>query len=252
MLHSPLDGSVFRWIESQTTETDRQALLSIQDALCARGPYRYLEVGSHIGGSLQPHIIDPRCLGIYSIDPRPLEQPDERWTFTYKYEGNSTERMLALLAQIPGANLGKLQTFESASWELPAASIPPVVGFAFIDGEHTNAAVLRDFHAVRRFMAPDSVLAFHDCFVIPHALLRIRRMLRREQASHRFLYFPGSAVVAIAFGAGSLAEALVRAGWQEKLPIAHWQSARLFALRHLRSVYALRHRYRRVRGADAS
>src|SRR6185436_15946820 len=119
MIQTPLDLSLFRWIESQTSESDRQALLSIREAVCSNAAsYRYLEVGSHLGGSLQPHVIDTRCVNIFSIDPRPLEQPDDRWTSKYRYEGNSTEQMLALLSRIPAANISKIQTFEASSWEL--------------------------------------------------------------------------------------------------------------------------------------
>src|ERR1044071_5668489 len=155
MNRTTLDLSLFRWIESQTSESDRRALLSIREALCGViGSYRYLEVGSHLGGSLQPHVVDARCTGIISIDPRPQEQADERWKSNYRYEGNSTERMLALLSQIPAADTGKIQTFESSASDVSPTSIPTPVDFAFIDGEHTNAAVVRDFNAVRRFLSP--------------------------------------------------------------------------------------------------
>src|SRR5438034_566550 len=179
MKQTPLDLSLFRWIESQTNETDRKALLSLREAICdIVGTYHYAEVGSHLGGSLQPHVIDARCVNIYSIDPRPLEQPDERSTGKHKYEGNSTARMLCLLSTIPNANINKIQTFEISSWELSPSSIPKPVDLAFIDGEHTNSAVVRDFISVRRFLSPASILAFHDCFVTPGALSNISHMLQ--------------------------------------------------------------------------
>ena len=39
MKQTPLDLSLFRWIESQTNETDRKALLSLRDY--AMRPTRY-------------------------------------------------------------------------------------------------------------------------------------------------------------------------------------------------------------------
>ncbi|MES2596114.1 MAG: class I SAM-dependent methyltransferase [Verrucomicrobiota bacterium] len=195
------------------------ALLSISEAICAgAGHYCYAEVGSHLGGSLQPHVRDPRCTKIYSIDPRPLEQPDDRWTFKYRYEGNSTERMLELLSAIPGADTAKIQTFEASSWDLAQDSMAEPADFVFIDGEHTNTAVIRDFIAMRRFLSPLAVMAFHDCFVTPAAFLKIARMLRSENRTHWIKYFPRSNVVAIVFDP-SLNAQLQNLGWQDGLPV---------------------------------
>lgn len=219
MIQTPLDLSLFRWVESQTSESDRQALLSIREAVCSITPfYRYLEVGSHLGGSLQPHVVDARCVNIFSIDPRPLEQPDERWTSKYRYEGNSTDRMLALLSKIPSANISKIQTFEASSWELAPVTVPWPIDFAFINGEHTNSAVVRDFISVRRFLSPAAIVAFHDCSVTPSAFFKISRTLMRERQTIGFLCFPNSSVVAIAFGSMELNQALRKFGWQEGLP----------------------------------
>jgi hypothetical protein len=252
MKHSTFDFSDFQWIESQTTPADRRALLSIKEALCAEtGSYRYLEVGSHLGGSIQPHISDPRCLGIVSIDPRPLEQPDERWTTNYKYENNSTARMLKLLSAVPGADMGKIQTFEESTESMLPGSIAASADFAFIDGVHTNSAVLRDFHSVRKFLSVPSVLAFHDCFVTPKAFREIRQTLLRERASHQFIYFPESNVVSIVFGSKCFSGALLGLGWQAKFPISRSLEIRqylsqrfpkaLSILRRLRDRLARRH-----------
>jgi hypothetical protein len=228
MKQTPLDLSCFRWIKSQTRESDRQALLSIIETVCSvDGSYRYLEVGSYLGGSLQPHVVDPRCVSIFSIDPRPSEQADERSIVMYEYEDNSTDKMLSLLAKIPGANINKIKTFETNSWDLSPADIPTPVEFAFIDGEHTNAAVLRDFPAVRRFLAPSSVLAFHDCFAVPGALLEIACTLKRESRDLWFLSFPHSCVVVVVFGSKRFADALLDSGWRRGFRISRLHSLRL-------------------------
>jgi hypothetical protein len=242
MIQTSLDLSLFRWIESQTSESDRQALLSIREAVCSIAPsYHYLEVGSHLGGSLQPHVADARCAKIFSIDPRPLEQPDERWTSKYRYEGNSTERMLALLSTIPAANISKIQTFEASSWDLAPAHVSSPIDFAFIDGEHTNSAVVRDFVSVRRFLSTTSILAFHDCFVTPGAFLKISRMLWRERQTNGFLYYPDSGVVAIVFASVRLNEALLQFGWRKGLPYSHFDYFKsLFRARFPRVISVLR------------
>ncbi len=228
-LNAP-DLDSFRWIHTQTSVEDRAALLTIREAICATKPtYEYLEVGSHLGGSLQPHIADARCAKIYSIDPRPSEQPDERYLGTFKYESNSTERMFEHLRKVPGADLSKVITFEKCSWDLPDDALAPGVDFIFVDGEHTNGAVLRDFAAVRRFLAPEAVLAFHDCYVTPAALKTIRKQIRASGKPATFGYYPSSNVVCIIFGASPrIADGLAKAGWQPEFP-SFWKTS--FALK---------------------
>ena len=64
------DTSLFAYVPSQTSEADRESLLRLHGAACrAYGEFRYLEIGSHLGGSLQVLIADRRCTGITSIDP---------------------------------------------------------------------------------------------------------------------------------------------------------------------------------------
>src|SRR4051812_12044666 len=84
-----LDLSLFDVIPSQSTSDDKGSLLALQLAVRdAVGEYTYLEIGSYLGGSIQPHLLDPECRKIYSIDKRPRSQPDERG-IDYIYENNS-------------------------------------------------------------------------------------------------------------------------------------------------------------------
>ena len=70
-----LDLGLFAQITSQSTESDKRSLLAVQDAVREivgpEGKYNYLEIGSYLGGSIQPHLIDQRCERIFSIDKRP-------------------------------------------------------------------------------------------------------------------------------------------------------------------------------------
>ena len=55
-----LDLSLFDAIPSQSSAWDRRSLLACQAAIRQRiGRYVYLEIGSHLGGSLQTHVLDP-------------------------------------------------------------------------------------------------------------------------------------------------------------------------------------------------
>ena len=67
-----LDLSLFEQIESESSERDQLSWLAIQRIIRTRVKgYTYLEIGSHLGGSIQQHFLDPACRSIYSIDPRP-------------------------------------------------------------------------------------------------------------------------------------------------------------------------------------
>ena len=164
-----LDTTLFEAIESQTTEPDRRSLLALHAAVADRGPFRYLEIGSHLGGSLQALVADPRCAEIVSIDTRPASQPDERGG-PFHYDGNSTERMLALLAALPGADVSKLRTFEVGTDELAAAELPGAPAMCLIDGEHTNEAALRDARFCLEAVGGSGIIAFHDSNVVQRAI----------------------------------------------------------------------------------
>ena len=52
-----LDLRVFDRVPSQTTADDRRSLLAVQRAVARHfGEYCYLEIGSHLGGSIQTHL----------------------------------------------------------------------------------------------------------------------------------------------------------------------------------------------------
>ena len=73
-----LDTTLFDAVPCQLYDDDRRSLLAVQAAVRRRaGAYRYLEIGSYLGGSIQAHLLDPRCERIYSIDNRSAAAPDE-------------------------------------------------------------------------------------------------------------------------------------------------------------------------------
>src|SRR5690606_30491605 len=113
-----LDLSLFSAIESQSTAEDKASLLACQLAVRSLVPgYRYLEIGSHLGGSIQPHLRDPLCSAIVSIDKRPQKQPDERG-FDYTYLNNSTERMLENLRRVDETAVAKITTIDGGTDEI--------------------------------------------------------------------------------------------------------------------------------------
>src|SRR5262245_35905680 len=109
--------SLFSHISSESTPQDRRSLLSLHVACRQMRPFTYLEIGSHLGGSLQALVVDPLCERIISIDARPAAVSDERQgrVGTFSYEGNSTARMMGLLAAVPGADVRKIHTIDAGT-----------------------------------------------------------------------------------------------------------------------------------------
>lgn len=166
-----LDVDLFSFVPMQGLESDARALLALHIAVAAaRTLFAYLEIGSFRGGSLQALVADERCSRVMSIDPRTAETPDET-RGTYTYDENTTARMLEALSQVPGADLGKVATFETTTQAMSPAELPERPDCCFIDGEHSNEAVLAD----ARFCAEalggaGGVIAFHDWGIVRPAI----------------------------------------------------------------------------------
>jgi len=203
------DISIFDHIPSQTNVNDRVSLLLIQQSLRKTGDYVYLEIGSHLGGTIQPHYADSRCQRIYSIDKRPLSQPDERGE-RYAYPENSTRTMRENLARaFPAADQNKLVTYDMDASEVEPSRVEIAPDFCFIDGEHTDKALLSDFRFCLSVSKPDTLIATHDSGVVVNALQTIKRQLDADNIPYERLKLAGS-VYAIALGK--------KAGlWRERL-----------------------------------
>ena len=175
-----LDLSLFDCIPSQTSNEDRRALLGVQRAVMRRQrQFAYLEIGSHLGGSIQPYLVNPTCTHIYSIDPRPLLQSDDRAeAYIADYPENSTSRMLGNLRAIDPEAVCKVQCFEADARDVDVAAIEIRPMIAFIDGEHTREAVNSDFDFCLRVVATGGVIVFHDFPIIYKAIFDALHKLR--------------------------------------------------------------------------
>lgn len=181
-----LDTSVFDNITSETNKEDRLSLLALQRSISKiTGTYAYLEIGSHLGGSIQPHLLHMSCECIISIDPRPLQQPDDRKNgFIAYYDENSTERMINNLSELDSSAVKKVITIEKASWEINKNEFKEVPDLALIDGEHTYKAVVSDFKFCKSVVNPKGVIYFHDYHHIHKAITDICRTLKNDGVFH--------------------------------------------------------------------
>jgi hypothetical protein len=175
-----LDLSLFDKVYSQSTPEDKLSFLMIQKSVRASvGRYSYLEIGSHLGGTIQPYLVDPSCEKIYSIDKRPASQPDHRG-MEFAYPDNSTQRMMELLSHVSQTDVQKIECFDDDVRNVPPAKIAHRPAVCLIDGEHTERAVLSDFMFCRSVLADRGVICFHDSNVVFTGLQKIIDHLRQE------------------------------------------------------------------------
>jgi Methyltransferase domain len=202
-----LDPSIFV-LDSQTSTNDRISLLRLQRLIRRRDDtYCYLEIGSHLGGSLLPHLADPRCAWAISVDPRPGAQPDERGGSPFIYEGNSTRRMIECLSKhLPEETLQKLQTFDSDAAAVQRSEVQRNVQLALIDGEHTNVAAFSDFLSIFPFLAEDAVVACHDADLVTDSIYNAERFLTYSGIPFKSLFLPDCVA---AIGLRAMGEALL-------------------------------------------
>lgn len=188
-----LDATLFELIPDQLESWDRRALLGLHSAAASTlGSFTYLEIGSYLGGSLQVLIRDPRCARIISIDPRLSSVPDERGP-EWEYEENTTEHMVQRLCRVPHADTSKLATLDMRSQDVQPDMLPARPDLCFIDGEHTDDAVLRDAEVCMSAVAGEGVIAFHDYQLVQHG---IREFLsKRWHDISTALAFPGAVFV---------------------------------------------------------
>jgi hypothetical protein len=193
-----LDTSVFAIQPGHYS--DRTSFLRVQRLVRTLQPgYAYLEVGSDLGGSLLPHLLDPACRVAVSVDPRPESQPDERGS-DFHYVGNSTERMLAELGKHAGPEeLGKLVTLDTDAARIDRTTVPARPHLVLIDAEHTNVAAFSDFLSVLPLVADDSMITFHDANLVGDTIQIIERFLTYMRTPYSTVILP-SCVAVFGFG----------------------------------------------------
>lgn len=175
-----LDLAVFQSISSQTSDGDKTSLLACRNAAANLvDSYVYLEIGSYLGGSLQPFLLDEKCRLIYSLDKRPAMQADERG-LDYIYKNNSTARMLENLKKV-SPDLSKIVTIDGDVSEISPEKIVNKPHLCFIDGEHTDPAVFADFRFCLQVCASNAAILFHDAATIYNGLQNIIGFLNEKQ-----------------------------------------------------------------------
>jgi hypothetical protein len=119
------------------------------------------------------------------LDPRPQQQPDERSAgFVVCYPENSTKKMLELLSSTGYGDVAKIDCFDLDASAVDPGRIAQRPRIAFIDGEHTRAAVISDFRFCMRVLSSDGVALFHDFSIIYPALREIFAELDNQNRTY--------------------------------------------------------------------
>lgn len=180
-------------IPSQTTVTDKHWFMQMIRFMQENNyftHYRYLEIGSYLGGTLCPPLADENCVEVFSIDKRPGIQVDARQA-KFDYRGVTTEVMLQKLKEVPGLDLTKLKTYDGDARDCYLISN---YNIAFIDGEHTDEAAFSDFLSIYKNLMPYSVVLFHDANLVSHGIDNVLRFLRFEKRQITYRCFEDSSM----------------------------------------------------------
>lgn len=183
-------------IQSQTSHSDKEFLLNARNLVKNYiDKYAYLEVGSYLGGSLTPFLMDPSCTAVYAVDERGRQIPDERG-LDIDYSGITNQAMIDKLRE-HAISIDKLNAFDGSIEKLQTDQ---KVDLAFIDGEHTDLACFRDFIWTFSMMNRHSVIMFHDSTLIYKSLRIIQIYLDSCKIHFKFMKSSGSAMSAILLG----------------------------------------------------
>lgn len=184
-------------ISSQTSYNDKIFLLRTIDFLKSKiDKFKYIEIGSFLGGSLVPFLKEDACELVISVDERERQQPDERGA-KYNYAGITEETMINNLIS-HRASISKLQTYNGSinTYDSPACEFD----LAFIDGEHTDLACVRDFVWLYPKMKQDSIIMFHDSSIVHKGLSIVRELMFAKKIKFSFFKDESSEMSAILQG----------------------------------------------------
>lgn len=197
-----LDIGLFDLVETQSNEKDRRSWLAVQRAVRdAKDAYAYLEIGSYLGGSLQQYLQDPKCRRIYSIDNR---------TKDARHATNSEQTMIDNLRRVAPADMDKLVCFSGDASLVCPGDIDRAPDICFIDGEHTDRAVLSDFAFCLRVCAPDAAVLFHDAGSTRPGIKECLRVLRRSGRPFVAQKLPGNTFAISLWGSPVGSDARIR------------------------------------------
>lgn len=179
-------------IPTQLSPGDCRVLQAVLNHVSQQQPYTYLEIGSYLGGSLHAHLTTPRCELAWSVDTRRRNQIQDERNIDYAYTA-TTQDMLDLFAanSIPTQ---RLHTIDGTVEDVPDIRVDLI----FIDGEHTNSAVISD--AVNCLRFEPRIMMFHDDWIVSDGIDHFIQYLQDQDVPADHYKMRDSDITVIAFG----------------------------------------------------
>ena len=183
-------------ISSQTSDIDKLFLLkTIKLINSTIKNYKYLEIGSFLGGSLTPFIMDKKCTKILSIDERNKKLSDER-SERWDYKKITEKTMINNLKK-HNLIINKVQTFNG---DIKNYFSKDKYNLIFIDGVHTDQNCFSDFLHGLDLIDKNSIIIFHDTGIIFKAIKLAMIYLHKNKIKFKFVKKSKSEMSAIFFG----------------------------------------------------
>lgn len=184
-------------ISSQTSNEDKLVLLKIITFLKNKKKkgFYYLEIGSFLGGSLTPFLMEDKCKLVMSIDKRNQNLDDER-NEKWNYQSVSENDMFNKIKNFK-LSTKKLRTFNGDISNFKSRNKFDLV---FIDGIHTDKNTFSDFICAHKLTKNDSIILFHDSSIIFKSITIIDILLQSQKIKFKTFKFQGSEITGIFFG----------------------------------------------------
>ena len=180
-------------IPSQLNSNDHALLRSAAQMLADIKPYHYLEIGSWMGGSLQYHLINDRCVSALSVDTRSRDKIRDEREIDYAYSA-TTQDMLDTL-QRNGVSTNRLTCVDGS---IDDVSTEIKFDLVFIDGEHTHQAAFHDAVTSLGLCAESALILFHDAWIVHEGIDRFLQHLQQQNIPFQAHKVKGSDIMGVA------------------------------------------------------
>ena len=182
-------------VPGQIGSNDVNVLTSVMNFMAQKGSYRYLEIGSYLGASLQWHLTNPECVQVVSIDKRSRDKIKAERQIDYAYTTTTQDMINALTSN--GLPLDKLITVNGTVDNIPLDNQFDLV---FVDAEHTNQAVFYDAVKCSASMNTNSIIMFHDDWIVYKGIEKFEEYLTNNQQIFRKFKMQDSDITVIVLG----------------------------------------------------
>lgn len=182
-------------VPGQIGPNDVNVLTSVMDFIATQGSYRYLEIGSYLGASLQWHLTNPACVQVVSIDKRSRDKIKDERQIDYAYTTTTQDMINALTSN--GLPIDKLITINGTVDKIP---LDDQFDLVFVDAEHTNQAVFYDAVKCSESMNTNSIIMFHDDWIVYKGIEKFEEYLTNNQQIFRKFKMQDSDITVIVLG----------------------------------------------------